>query len=330
MLNPDAKLNHDIFSNNIQEAPTRDGFGQGLLEAGKEENVVVLSADLEESTRCHWFAKVYPNRFFECGVAEQNMIAMSAGLAVAGKIPFVSSYANFSPGRAWEQVRTLICYNNANVKIAGHHAGISVGPDGATHQATEDVAIMRALPNMKVVVPCDVIEAQKAVLSAVQIYGPTYLRFQREKTPIITTKETPFVFGKAQVFWQSKKKNPNVLIIGMGPIIYNALLAAKELEKEGIASVVLNNHTIKPLDEKEILDWAKKSGAVVTVEEHNIIGGLGGAVSELLSQKFPLPVERVGIQDVFGESGKPEELIKKYRLDVKDVISAVKKVIKRK
>jgi transketolase len=271
------------------------------------------------------------------------MTTIAAGLAVAGKIPFVSSYANFSPGRAWEQARTTICYNNANVKIAGHHAGISVGPDGATHQATEDVAIMRALPNMKVVVPCDSIEAQKAVLSAVQIYGPTYLRFQREKTPIMTTKETPFVFGKAQIFWQSKNpssahrsglrragKNPDVLIIGMGPIIYNALLAAKELEKEGVASVVLNNHTVKPLDEKEILDWAKKAGAVVTVEEHNIVGGLGGAVSELLSQKFPLPVERVGIQDVFGESGKPEELIKKYRLGVPDIVRAVKKAIRRK
>lgn len=330
MLNPEVKLNHEIFSKHAEEAPTRDGYGHGLLEAGKETNVVVLSADLEESTRCHWFAKVYPERFFECGVAEQNMTTIAAGLAISGKIPFVSSYANFCPGRTWEQIRTTICYNNANVKIAGNHAGISVGPDGATHQATEDVAIMRALPNMKVIVPCDSIEAQKATMAVAQIYGPAYIRLQREKTPIMTTKETPFVFGKAYPLWVSKKKNINVLIIGMGPILYNGLMAAKELEKEGIGSVVLNSHTIKPLDEKEILGWAKKAGAVVTVEEHNIMGGLGGAVSELLSQKLPLPMERVGIQDVFGESGKPEDLIKKYHLDVKDVVASVKKVIKRK
>ncbi len=330
MLNSDAKLNHNIFSRHIDEAPTRDGFGKGLLEAGSEKNVIALSADLEESTRCHWFAKVYPERFIECGVAEQGMVTIAAGLAISGKIPFVNSYANFCPGRTWEQVRTTACYNNANVKIAGHHAGISVGPDGATHQATEDIAIMRALPNMKVIVPCDAIEAQKAVVSSTQIYGPMYLRFQREKTPIMTTKETPFVFGKAYPMWISSGKNIDVLIISAGPIIYNALLAAKELEREKIKTVVLNSHTIKPLDEKEILKWAKKTGAVVTVEEHNIIGGLGGVVSELLSEKMPTPLERVGIKDVFGESGQPEELIKKYHLDVKDVISAVKKVIKRK
>jgi transketolase len=330
MLNFEAKLNHDIFSRHVDEAPTRDGFGKGLLEAGKEENVVVLSADLEESTRCHWFAKLYPQRFFECGVAEQDMTTIAAGMAVAGKIPFISSYANFCPGRTWEQVRTTICYNNANVKIAGNHAGISVGPDGATHQATEDIAIMRALPNMKVVVPCDEIEAQKAVAASVQIYGPMYLRFQREKTPIMTTKETPFVFGKAYPMWISKSKNIDVLIVGTGPLLHKAMLAAKELEKEKISSVVLNSHTIKPLDEKEILSWAKKAGAVVTVEEHNIIGGLGGAIAELLSQKLPLPLERVGIQDIYGESGKPEELIKKYHIDTKDVIATVKRVIKKK
>jgi transketolase len=330
MLNSEANLNHNIFSKNIEQAPTRDGYGKGLLEAGKEENVVVLSADLEESTRCHWFAKVYPNRFIECGVAEQNMVTIAAGLAISGKIPFVNSYANFCPGRTWEQVRTTVCYSNVNVKIAGHHAGISVGPDGATHQATEDVAIMRALPNMRVVVPCDEIEAYKATLVISQIYGPIYIRLQREKTPIMTTKETPFVFGKAQVFWKSKKKNPDVLIVGMGPIIYNALLAARKLEKEGVSSVVLNSHTIKPLDEKEILTWAKKTEAVVTVEEHNILGGLGGAVSELLSEKFPVFVEKVGIGDVFGESGSPSDLIKKYHLDVGDIISAVKRVIRKK
>jgi transketolase len=331
MLNPKAELNHNIFSRHIEQSPLRDGYGQGLLEAGhKEKNVVVLSADLEESTRCHWFSKVFPERFFECGVAEQNMVTIAAGLAVSGKIPFVNSYANFCPGRAWEQVRTTACYNNANVKIAGHHAGISVGPDGATHQATEDIAIMRALPNMKVVAPCDAIEAHKAVLASIYIYGPMYIRLQRESTPIITTKQTPFIFGKAYPLWISKGREIDVLIVGAGPILYNALLAAKELEKEKIRSVVLNSHTIKPIDEKEILAWAKRAGAVVTVEEHNIIGGLGSAVAELLAEKLPLPIQRVGLQDVYGESGKPDELIKKYHLDVKDIIAAVKKVIKRK
>jgi transketolase len=330
MLNPDLNLNHNLFSRHIEEEPTRDGYGKGLMEAGKEESVVVLTADLEDSTRCSWFKKLYPQRFIECGVAEQNMAGIAAGLGISGKIPFINSYAIFSPGRNWEQIRTTIAYNDSNVKIAGHHAGVSVGPDGATHQALEDIAIMRVMPNMKVVVPCDAIEAQKATVDASKIWGPIYLRFQREKTPIITTKETPFTIGKSQILWISKRKSIDTLIVACGPIIYNALLAAKELESENIGVAVMNMHTIKPLDEKELLLWAKKTGSVVSVEEHSVYGGLGSAVAEVLSQKHPVPMEFVGTGDIFGQSGKPEELIKKYHLDVKDIIQSVKKVIKRK
>jgi transketolase len=329
MLNPDLKLNPKIFSDLIEEAPTRAGYGEGLLKAGEENpNVVALTADLMESTYTSLFAKKFPERFFECGVAEQNMATVASGLGVSGKIPFISSYATFSPGRNWEQIRTTIAYNDSNVKIAGHHTGISVGPDGATHQATEDIALMRVLPNMKVIVPVDSIEASKATIAAAQIYGPVYLRFQREKTPIMTTKETPFTPGKVEIFWISKK--PQVLIIGTGPLVYKALVAARDLEKEKIETLVVNCHTIKPLDTKKILELAKKCKAVVTVEEHQIYGGLGGAISEFLSANYPVPIEFIGLKDTFGESGPPEQLIEKYGLDFSDIKSAVKKVIKRK
>jgi transketolase len=328
MLNPDAKLNPHLFDDDVAQAPTRDGFGEGLVAAGDaNRNVVALCADLTESTRVKAFAEKYPERFFELGVAEQNMAAVAAGLGVSGKIPFIASYATFSPGRNWEQIRTTIAYNDANVKIAGHHAGISVGPDGATHQATEDIAITRALPNMKVFVPCDAIEARKATLAATQIYGPIYLRFQREKTPIMTTDETPFIPGKAEIFWASKK--PEVLIIGCGGLLYNALLAARELEDEKIGAVVLNCASIKPLDEKKIVELAKKIGAVVTVEEHQVQGGLGGAVAEVLAKYAPTPIEFIGMQDTFGESGAPEELIKKYGMTPKDIVMAAKRAIRR-
>ena len=256
------------------------------------------------------------------------MATVASGLGVSGKIPFISSYATFSPGRNWEQIRTTIAYNDSNVKIAGHHTGISVGPDGATHQATEDIALMRVLPNMKVIVPVDAVEASKATIAAAQIYGPVYLRFQREKTPIMTTKETPFIPGKAEIFWISKK--PQVLIIGTGPLVYKALFAARDLEKEKIETLVLNCHTIKPLDTQKILELTKKCKAVVTVEEHQIYGGLGSAVSEFLSANYPVPIEFIGLKDTFGESGPPEQLIEKYGLDATDIKSAVKKVIKRK
>lgn len=335
MLNPDAKLNPKLFDADVEQKPTRDGYGTGLVAAGEANaNVVALCADLTESTRTEAFAKKWPERFVEMGVAEQNMASVAAGLAVTHKIPFIASYATFSPGRNWEQIRTTIAYNDANVKIAGHHAGISVGPDGATHQATEDIAIMRAMPNMRVFVPCDAIEAEKATLAAAQIVGPVYLRFQREKTPVITTAETPFVPGKAQVFWQPAGRGAaakaDVVIIATGAIVYNALVAARDLEKEKISAVVLNVSTIKPLDERAIVDLAKKTGAVVTAEEHQVAGGLGGAVAETLARLAPTPIEFIGMQNTFGESGAPSELITKYGMDAAAIKHAVKKVVKRK
>ncbi|NCO44738.1 transketolase family protein, partial [Candidatus Wolfebacteria bacterium] len=238
----------------------------------------------------------------------------------------------FSPGRTLEQIRTAIAYNDANVKIAGHHSGLLTGFDGATHQALEDIAVMRTIPNMKVVVPADAIEAKKATIFSAQINGPVYLRFAREKTPVFTVEETPFTIGKAEIFWQSLAggKKPEVLIVGCGPILYNALLAAKELEKEKIGTIVLNNHTIKPLDENKIIELAKKCGAVVSVEEHSVLGGLGGAIAEVLVKNYPAPMEFVGTKDTFGESAAPKDLFKKYGLEPKDIITAVKKVIKRK
>jgi transketolase len=329
MLNPEAKLNPKIFEEDIEQAPTRDGYGKGLVDAGEANiNVVALCADLIESTRTEAFAKKFPERFFEMGVAEQNMATVAAGLGITGKIPFIASYATFSPGRNWEQIRTTIAYNDSNVKIAGHHAGISVGPDGATHQATEDIAMMRVLPNMKVFVPCDAVEARKATLAAAQVWGPIYLRFQREKTPIMTTDETPFIPGKAQIFWECKK--PDVLIIGCGGLLYNAFLAARALEKEKIGAVVLNCSTIKPIDDKKIVELAKKIGAVVTVEEHQVTGGLGGAVAEVLAKHAPTPIEFVGMQDTYGESGAPEALIEKYGMTAKDIVAAAKRAIRRK
>lgn len=328
MLKEEAKLSPNIFSEKIEERPTRDGYGEGIVKAAEEDkNVVVLCADLTESTRAEVFAKKFPERFFEVGVAEQNMATIAAGLGVSGKVPFISSYATFSPGRNWEQIRTTIAYNDSNVKIAGHHSGVSVGPDGATHQATEDIAIMRAMPNMRVFVPCDAIEAKKATYAASKIWGPVYLRFAREKTPVFTTEQTPFSPGRAEMLWEDKK--PEVLIIGAGPILYNALLAAKELQEEKKVRVaVLNAHTIKPLD-PQIAKLARKIGAVVTVEEHQIAGGLGGAVAELLAKDYPVPMEFVGLKDTFGESGPPKELIEKYGMGVKDIKSAVKRVLER-
>lgn len=329
MIVDSAKLNPKVFDSEVEQVPIRNGYGEGLvLAAQRNPNVVVLVADLSESTRVEGFAKKFPERFFECGVAEQNMAGVAAGLGVSGKIPFISSYATFSPGRNWEQIRTTISYNDSNVKIAGHHAGISVGPDGATHQATEDIAIMRVLPNMKVIVPCDAIEAKKATLAAADIWGPVYLRFQREKSPLITTEETPFVPGRAEIFWQSKK--PQVLVIGCGALVYNALLAAYKLEKEKIGTIVLNNHTIKPLDESKIVELAKKLGAVVTVEEHQISGGLGGSVAEVLARQAPTPIEFVGMKNTFGESGPPSKLLEKYEMGVEHIMLAVKKVLKRR
>lgn len=335
MLSSGVRLNSEVFNPDIDQKPTRDGYGEGLVAAGKDDsNVVVLCADLTESTRSESFAKEFPERFFEIGVAEQNLAAIAAGLGISGKIPFISSYATFSPGRNWEQIRTTISYNDSNVKIAGAHAGISVGPDGATHQAVEDIATMRVLANMKIFVPCDAIEARKATLAAAKIWGPVYLRLGREKTPVFTTEETPFIPEKAEIFWESngKKGNrkPQAAIIGCGPLVYNALLAAKELEAEGIGTVVINSHTVKPLDERIILENVERCRAVVTVEEHQVVGGLGGAIAELLAKNLPAPMEFIGLQNTFGESGQPQVLIEKYGMSVEDIKLAVKKVLKRK
>lgn len=329
MLNPDLKLNPKLFDQEVEQKPTREGYGDGLLILGETNpEVVVLTADLSESTKANKFEEKFPDRFFECGVAEQNMAAIAAGLGISGKIPFISSYATFSPGKNWETIRTTIIYNQSNVKIAGHHAGIITGPDGATHQATEDIAITRAWPNIKVFVPCDYYEAKKVTLAVANFYGPAYLRFTRDKTPVITTESTPFEIGRVQVFW--KTESPQVVIFGTGHLLYQALLAADELKKEGTNILVANVSTIKPLDEKTIIELVEKTRAVVTVEDHQITGGLGGAISELLAKKRPTPMEFIGLQDTFGESGKPAELIKKYKMDKDAIIAAVKRVITRK
>jgi len=315
----------------------RNGFGEAIVEEGeKNKDIVVITADVTESTRCDKFAEKFPERFFNVGVAEQGMASVAAGLGVSGKIPFISSYAVFSPGRNWEQIRTTIAYNDSNVKIAGHHAGIMTGEDGATHQAIEDIATMRVMPNMKVVVPCDAIEAKKATIIAAQMWGPVYIRLARAKTPVITTASTPFEFGKAEIFWdssdnvKSKAKTPQVCIVACGPLVANALTAAEILDKENVGSVVLNVHTIKPLDEQKILEMAEKCGAFVSAEDHSVVGGLGSAIAELLATQKPTPMELVGIKDVFGESGNPLELIDKYSLSTQDIMQAVKRVIKKK
>jgi len=329
-INPKVKLVENVLEKaKLEQAPTRKGYGEGLLAAGEaNEKIVGLCADLTESTQMHLFAKKFPQRFIEMGVAEQNLAAVAAGLANYGKIPFISSYAVFSPGRNWEQIRTTICYNEVPVKIAGSHAGVSVGPDGATHQATEDIAIMRPIPNMTVVNPCDMHEAKKATTAAVGVNGPVYLRFAREKTPVFTTPDTPFTIGKAEIFWDSDK--PDVAIIACGPLVHNAILAAADLEKEWLKVRVINNHTIKPMDEKTIIQAAEDAGAVVTVEEHQVAGGMGSAVAEVLAKNCPVPIEFIGVQNRFGESGTPDELIERFGMGVKDIKAAVIKVIKRK
>ena len=314
--------------------PTRDGYGFGLVKAGeKDGRVVVLCADLTESTRCEAFKDKFPERFIEIGVAEQNLVTVASGLANYGKIPFISSYTVFSPGRNNEQIRTTVALNNVPVKIAGHHAGISVGPDGATHQALEDVALMRVLPNMIVVVPCDAIEAEKATLAAAFNNRPTYLRFSRDKSAVFTTSETPFEIGKAIILRDlpaGRQVANAATIISCGILMYNALVAAEELSKEGIECIVVNSHTVKPLDEKTIIEVAQKTGAVVSVEEHQVIGGLGSAIAELLTKNYPVPQEFIGLQDRFGESGTTEELIEACGLGISHIKEAVKKVITRK
>lgn len=329
MLNKNLKLNEKVFDTDAEQAPTRAGFGTGLVELGeKNPNVVVLSADLTESTHAHKFAEKFPERFFEVGIGEQNMAAIAAGLGVSGKIPFIASYATFSPGKNWETIRTTCVYNHANVKIAGHHAGIMTGPDGATHQATEDIAITRCWPDISIFVPCDSIEAKKATIASAGIDGPVYIRYTRDKTPVITTEETPFEPGKMYDFWTSD--SPQVTIFAMGYMMYYALCAAKELEAEGINVLVVNTPTIKPLDTEGLANFTKDTKAIVTVEDHQVMGGLGSAIAEQLAKTTPLPMEFIGLQDTFAESGTPKELIEKYNMGTKAIKEAVKRVISRK
>lgn len=317
-------LSDNIGDTSISSEPNRKGFGRGLKAAGEaNEQVVALCADLTESTQLSVFKEAFPERFIEVGVAEQNLVTISSGMAAMGKIPFCASYAAFSPGRNWEQIRITICLNNRPVKIIGAHAGVSVGPDGATHQMLEDLALMRVLPNMVVIAPCDSKEAEKAAVAMSEDKRPNYLRLAREATAVFTTDSTPFEIGKAEVFYTGS----DVTIISTGTMTYEAVVAAKKLEKDGISAEVIHCATIKPLDEKTILASAEKTGKVITVEEAQMVGGLGGAVAELLSDKFPVPISRIGIKDRFGESGKPEELLRAFGLTSTHISLAAHKLV---
>jgi len=324
MLNADMKLREDIWEGKVL-APTRQGFGEGLVEAGEaDERIVALSADLTESTKMDLFEKKFPERFIQVGVAEQNLVTVASGMANYGKIPFCTSYAAFSPGRNWEQIRTTIALNDVPVKIVGSHAGLLTGPDGATHQMLEDLALMRAMPNMTVLSPCDAEEARKATIAAAKTDKPVYIRVEREKMPQMTTPKTPFEIGKANLMWDSK--NPAVALFATGSLLHNALKAARELEKEGIEVTVTNIHTLKPIDAEAIAREAKRAGAVVSAEEHQKHGGLGGAIAEVLARMQPTPMEFVAMNDEFGQSGTGVELIEHYGLGVKGIVEAAKKV----
>lgn len=313
-------LDERLFTDEMAYEPIRAGFGRGLAAAGKaDQRVVALSADLTESTQMHIFREAFPERFIEIGVAEQNLVTVASGLARAGKVPFTSSYAAFSPGRNWEQIRTTICLNNQPVKVIGSHAGVSVGPDGATHQMLEDIALMRVLPNMVVIAPGDSVEAEKATKAIATNQKPSYLRLAREKTPIFSTVESPFEIGKAYVL----REGSDVSLFGTGTMTYQLLDAARRLEAQGISAEVVHVPTIKPLDEATLLASARKTGRVVTAEEAQIAGGFGGAVAELLSGTLPTPLQRVGIKDRFGESGTPAELLEAFGLTGEKIAHSV-------
>ncbi len=330
MLNQNLKLNIKLFDADVEKISTRVGFGEGLvLAADADKNVVGLCADLNESTQMNLFARKYPERFVQVGVAEQNLVTVASGMAAMGKIPFVSSYAIFSPGRNWEQIRTTIALNDRAVKIVSSHAGVSVGADGGSHQALEDIALMRVLPNMVVLSPCDAIEAKKATIEAAKNGKPTYIRLAREKTPIITTKETPLEMGKAQMFF-APPMTAQVGIIATGPLVYNAILAAQNFAQRGISVKVLNISSIRPLDFEAIINLAKEARAVVSVEEHQVVGGLGSAVAEVLVQNYPVPMELIGVHDKFGQSGTASELIEYYGMGVSSIEKAVERVMGRK
>jgi transketolase len=295
----------------LANKPTRFGYGEGLLHLGETNpEVLVLDADLAKSTTTDWFLEKFPDRFYDLGIAEQNMLGVAAGLSLGGYIPFVTTYGVFVAGRAWDQIRTTVCYSNLNVKIAGAHGGVSVGPDGATHQALEEIATMRVLPNMIVLSPCDAVQAKKATIAAATTPGPVYLRFGREAVPVITTEEEPFEVGRAIL----RRDGSDVAFIATGHMVYHALLAAEKLAEDGVEALVLDVHTIKPMDEPAVVSAARKCGAVVTCEEHQVAGGLGGAVAELLAKRKPVPMRFIGVQDRFGESGQPDELFERFGL----------------
>lgn len=320
-----VKVNIDL--KNPELKLTREGYGQGLVEAGEEnKNVVALGADITSSVKVDLFKSKFPERFYNIGIAEQNQMGVAAGMSLAGKVPFVTNYGVFLAGRAWDQIRTTVCYSNLNVKLGGAHGGISVGPDGATHQALEEISIMRCLPNMRVVVPSDYHETKKATLAAAKSYGPIYIRFGRENVPVITDKNTPFEIGKAYCL----RDGSDIAIIACGAMVYESLVAAEELVKEGIDAMVINNHTIKPLDKETIIEAAEKTGAIVTAEEHQLAGGMGSAIKEVLAQEYPVLVRSIGIEDRFGESGSPEDLKRAFGLNSESIVIAVKKVLEKR
>lgn len=311
----------------LAEKDTRSGFGEGLLEAGKENpNMVALCADLSPSVRMDLFQKEFPERFIEVGIAESNMVSIASGMALSGKIPFVGSFAAFSTGRTYDQIRQSVAYSDTNVKIAGSHAGITLGEDGATHQILEDIGLMRMMPNMVVINPCDFTQAKQATIASARYNGPVYIRYGRPKVPVFLTEDTPFEIGKALMLNEGK----DVSIFATGHLVWQAILAAQELEKEGISAEIINIHTIKPLDNEAILTSVKKTGCVVACEEHLYNGGLGDSIAQLLARNYPSPMEYVGIDDQFGESGKPMQLMDKYGLNAKNIIEKAKKVISRK
>ncbi len=329
MLNASLKLNKKLFQDTVEKKSTRDGFGDGLLIAGSEnENVCVLSADLTESLRGSKFQNRFPNRFFQVGIAEQNMAGIASGLANENKIPYILSFSAFSPGRNWEIIRTTICYNDVPVKIIGGHSGLDTGPDGATHQCLEDLALMQSLPNMIVLSPCDHIEAKKATIEISKINKPCYLRLQRSITPTITTEDTPFEIGKANVLYE--KNEPEVTIFAHGNLVHTALKVASSIENEKINCAVINCHTIKPLDREIIIKYAKKTKAFVIIEDHQKFGGLGSAIAELVSEAYPIPIEYAAVNDLFGETGNTEELYQKHGLDEVSIKKSILKVLKRK
>jgi transketolase len=327
MLSKNAKLTENLFAKDIEQKPTRDGFGNGTVEAGRRDpNVVVLCADLKESTRAQWFEKEFPDRYIEVGVAEQNLATVAAGMAAIGKVPFIASYAAFSPGRNYEQIRTTIALNWQKVIVCGMHAGVSVGPDGATHQMLEDIGLMRMLPGMNVLVPGDAEEARKAVLAAAAADGPSYIRFGRSNTPTFTTPGTPFAIGKAIPVWDSAK--PQVALMSTGSLTYEALAAARALASDGIEVSVLHVPSVKPLDADAVVQAAKRAARVITIEEHQAAGGFGSAVAECLSERYPVPVTRLGMQDAFGQSGEPSELLAHYGFDRTGIMAAVRRILK--